>query len=235
VKKSFSLTLLLILSITINAYSQTDDNFKQYPSIDDPEVNSFIKQGLSYAIELYGEPRIPVNRVMLRYRPEGALTNLTDSRNGIFTIFLSRKINEYSFYGQLAHEIAHLLNAQLFDAYIEGLNTVFSEKLLKRSGRDWSGWEDYYREYDNPFYSATYFMMKEVTEIAGESAIRSFLSYAKYRSDNSQRMYIDIEEWISSLPAGKRGQVTNVILRHAEHVHKSANGTREKYIFMLPK
>jgi hypothetical protein len=242
-KMLLRLALLLILSTANNVYSQSrvlsKGDFKglpqQYQSIDDPKANSFLQQGLSYAIELYGEPRIPVRKVFLKYRPQGALTNLTDSGDGIFTIFLSHKPNEYSFYGQLAHEVAHLLNAQIYDAYVEGLNTVFSEKLLKRTGKDWSRWEEYYRKNEAPFYATTYFMMKEVSEVAGDRAMSNFLSYAKYNSENSQRMYIDIEEWIDSLPREKRAKVRNVILKYASNVQKSMDGIHEEYTFILPE
>lgn len=237
------LAILLILTTANSVYAQSSDlsasnlngPYAQYQAIDDPEAHSFLQQGLSYAIKLYGEPRIPVTKVFLRYRPQGALTNLTDSRKGVFTIFLSRKPQEYSFYGQLAHEVVHLLNAQLYDSYVEGLNTVFSEKLLKRSGRDWSGWEKYFKGGEEPFYAATYFMMKEVSEVAGDDAMRNFLSHAKYDSGNPQRMFIDIQEWINSIPREKRDKVKNVILKYVSNVQKSVNTMNERYTFMLPE
>jgi len=237
------LAILLILTTANSAYSQSSDlsasnlygPYAQYQAIDDPEAYSFLQQGLSYAIKLYGEPRIPVTKVFLRYRPQGALTNLTDSRKGVFTIFLSRKPQEYSFYGQLAHEVVHLLNAQLYDSYVEGLNTVFSEKLLKRSGRDWSGWEKYFKGGKEPFYAATYFMMKEVSEAAGDSAMKNFPSHAKYDPKNAQRMFIDIQEWINSIPKEKRDKVKSVILKHAPDIQKSMNTMNERYTFMLPE
>src|SRR3954454_21552388 len=138
---------------------------RQDQIIDDTEANAFVQEGLSYAIELYGEPRIAVRKVILRYKPQGSpFTNLTDARKGLFTIYLTHKPAEYAFYGQLAHEIGHLLNAQLYDMYVEGLNTAFSEKLLERTDKDWSGWAQYYKENKEPFYSATYFMMKEISD-----------------------------------------------------------------------
>jgi hypothetical protein len=239
----FRLAILLTLSMAHTSALESTNLFEgdlsafnvQHQLIDDPEALSFIQQGLAHAIELYGRPRVPVRRVLLRYRRQGALTNLTDSRKGVFTIFMSRKPEEYAFYGQLAHEVAHLLNAQLYDPYAEGLSTLFSEKMLKRHGKDWSGWEDYYRTYEDPFYAATYFMMKEVSEIAGELALKSLLSHAKYDSKNSQVMHIDIDEWINTLPREKRAAVKNVILKYAPAVQRSMKTLKDsKYAFRLP-
>jgi len=239
----FKLALLVTLSMADSAISQPanlsawgSNAFNiQYQLIDDPEALDFIQRGLAHARELYGEPRVPVRRVLLRYRPQGALTNLTDARKGVFTIFLDRKPNEYAFYGQLAHEVGHLLNAQLYDPYAEGLSSLFSEKMLKRYGKDWSGWEDYYRKYEDPFYAATYFMMKEVSDVVGEQALKSLLSHAKYDSRNSQVMHIDIDGWINSLPREKRAAVKNVIIKYAPTVQRSMRTLKDnKYSFRLP-
>lgn len=241
--KMFSrLALLLVLSIANNVLLQSsvlpegDSNVlgSQDQIIADPEANAFVREGLSYAIELYGEPRIPVHKVILKYKPQGSpFTNLTDARKGLFTIYLTHNPKEYAFYGQLAHEIGHLLNAQLYDMYVEGLNTAFSEKLLKRSGKDWSGWEQYYRENKEPFYSSTYFMMKEVSEVAGDEALQSLLSHARFEPQDSQRMYIDIEEWLKAVPREQRAQVRKVILKHAADVQKAMGSS--SYNFKLPK
>ena len=145
-----------------------------------------------------------MNRVWLKYRPPKAFTNITDAQKGFFTIFLSRRKDEYAFYGQLAHEIPHLLNARLYDAYAEGLNTVFAEKMLKQNDMDWSGWEEYYRKHNDPFYAATYLMMKDVAVVAGADSIRTLLQHAKVEPIDPQRMYIDIDAWISTLACANK-------------------------------
>jgi hypothetical protein len=241
-KMLLRLALLFIFGIGSSVYLQSrvlpkgDSNVPGWQDqiIDDPEANSFVREGLSYAIELYGEPRIAVHKVILRYKAQGSpFTNLTDARKGLFTIYLTHKPTEYAFYGQLAHEIGHLLNAQLYDMYVEGLNTAFSEKLLKRTDKDWSGWEKYYRENEEPFYSSTYFMMKEVSDVAGDEALQSLLSHARFDPKDSQKMYIDIQEWLNSLPRDKRAEVRKVILKHSANVQK-AKGSAQ-YSFILPR
>jgi len=234
-KNILRFVVLVMLSAAGSAHADSENNVNNFPSIDDPAARQFIGQGLAYATALYGEPRIPVNQVYLRYKLPQAFTNLTDAQNGIFTIVLSRKPEEYAFYGLLAHEIAHLLNAQLYDVYVEGLNTVFAEKMLKRNGKDWSGWEAYYQKNEDPFYAATYLMMKEVSAVAGDSAMHALLAYAKYERKDPQRMYIDINEWINSLPVAKRDSIKKVILKHAPDVKRSMGSATQISDFMLPE
>ncbi len=235
------LPLLLTLLLSAAAYSDPQpgsnpgESFGPYPSIDDAETQAFVRQGLAYAIALYGEPWMPVNRVLVKYKPSQAFTQVTDAPNGIFTIFLSRRKDEYAFHGQLAHEIAHLLNAQVFDAYAEGLNTVFAEQMLKRAGKDWRSWEAHYRKHGDPFYAATYFMMKEVSSHAGADSMRMLLAHATPEPAAPERMYIDIDGWIGSLPSVKRDTVTNIILKHAAQVKQAMDTVTQVYSFRLPR
>ena len=233
------LCLALLLSATAYSDSQpvntSNASFEQYPSLDDVETQAFLQQGLAYAIELYGAPRIPVNRVWLRFRPSQPFTNITDAQEGFFTIFLSRSKDEYAFYGQLAHEIPHLLNAYLYDAYAEGLNTVFAEKMLRRNNMGWSGWEEYYRKHNDPFYAATYLMMKDVVRVAGADSMRTLLRHAKAEPKDPQRMYIDIDEWISTLASANKDTVKKIILKHAAEVKRSLGTSALINSFRLPQ
>lgn len=180
------------------------------PSLENQEISSFVKEGFNYAVELYGEPRISVNQINLQLNSR-ALTALNNPETGDFTIYLNRRPSEYAFYGQLSHEIGHLLNAQLFDCYVEGTNMVFAEKMLTKKGLDWSGWESYFRQGSEPFYGSTYFMMKDVAEIAGKANMQRFLSFAIYNDDTKQWMHVDINKWLSSMSDYVRTEVKNVI------------------------
>ncbi|NEP42704.1 MAG: hypothetical protein F6K35_27175 [Okeania sp. SIO2H7] len=183
------------------------------PSLASSEISSFVKEGFNYAVELYGESRIPVNKVNLQLYSR-ALTAMEDRDNGEFTIYLSRRPSEYAFHGQLSHEIGHLLNAQLFDCYVEGMSTLFAEKMLESKGLDWSGWENYFRQGSEPLYGSTYFMMKEVAETAGKANMRSFLNFAVYNDETQKWMHIDIDRWLSSMSDSARNEVKKVINKH---------------------
>lgn len=232
----FGLVSLLFIIICSSRLSAQDNSLDKYQIIDNPEASAFVDEARSYVQQLYGMPKVSINTVTLRYCPDtGPFTNLTDEKKGIFTICLTHKPGEYSFYGQLAHETGHLLNARLFDAYGEGLCTFFSRQLIEKTGKDWRGWENYYKDGVEPFYSSTYFMMKEVAEAAGAEDIKTFFSFAKADAHSSNRMHIDIKSWINSLPIQKQQQVKEIILNHSKDVQATLIGPKRSYSFIIPK
>ncbi len=216
-----------------------------YPKIEKEEIDRFVSKGLSYAESLYGKPAVQPKKIQLRLTiPIESDVNLpkhfqrcdlTDSKNGLFTIYLSRKPSEYAFYGQLAHEIAHILNAQLFDSYIEGLNMVFAEKLLKKEGKDWSGWLKHLQNGKDPIYGSTYFMMKDVYKVAGDRNMGTFLQHTAYTDKTEKRMHINIDAWINSLPFSKREDIKRIIRKYAPEVNKAMINDPYNLTFKLPK
>lgn len=203
-------------------------------AIQDGEAYTFAQDGLTYAKSLYGEPSIPINTVLLRHA-EKPYTSITDEDKGVFTIHLSREPGEYAFHGQLAHEIAHLLNAKLYDVYAEGLCGLFSEKLLKHTGKDWSGWAAFYREGGDPFYATTHTMMKHIEAIAGKTAMKTLLGHARPTEDHPHRMYIDINSWLDKLPVQKRAKIKKVILENEPGIRESMTTVDQASTFQLPQ
>jgi hypothetical protein len=197
-------------SLTIPQVETTD------AVLNDQKISDFVKSGYEFAVKLYGQPRIPVNTVNLRLHTS-AMTSLNDANQGIFTIYLGRRPNEYSFYGQLAHEVAHLLNARLFDCYAEGLGSLFAERMLLKNGLDWSGWVNYYKQGGDPMYAATYFMMKDVSEAAGAANMKKLLSFA-VKKPGAETMYIDINAWLNSMSADSKEAVAEAINQNSAQV-----------------
>lgn len=220
------------------------DWYRFYTPIRNSQANRFLESGLKYAVALLGKPKIPVRQIHLRLstplpgyshlRSGFQLCEMNDENQGIFTIYLSRKTGEYAFWGQLAHEIAHLLNARLFDAYVEGLNTCFAEKLVKREGREWSGWNQYLRDGGDPVYGATYFMMRELEQSIGDQYMKNFLSHAVWNDTGRKRMHIDIDSWLDSLPGNLRKRAIEIILGHSSKVRAVIRGKEDDYAFMIP-
>ena len=235
--------LLMSLALTASVCSANPDWPRQYQPIDDPAAAAFIDRGLAFAKQLLGEPRVPVQRVDLRrsaplhpaskIRRGFRLCEITDPQHGVFTIYVSRAPGEYAFHGQLAHEIAHLLNARLFDMYIEGLNTAFAQRLLRKEGMDWSGWKTYL-EHQDPFYGATYAMMKRVWDLVGDQHIKTLLSYAIPSDPAHTKMRIDIDAWLDALPPELRPKARAIIREHAPAVNAAMKG-HPGYQFAQPK
>lgn len=213
--------------------------FEMYRPIDDTASRAFAERGLALATELFGPPAIPVNTLYLRHstpldpnhnlKRGFQLCEISDRQQGIFTIYLGRWPTEYSFHGQLGHEIAHLLNADLYDAYVEGLNTAFAERLLRKEQRDWTRWETYY-ENDDPFYGHTYRMMKQVWDVVGDEHIRRFLSYA-VPSGDERKMHINIDGWLDSLPDPLRTAVLDIVRRNFDTIEPLCQGC----MFLRPR
>ncbi|ABG50630.1 hypothetical protein Tery_1302 [Trichodesmium erythraeum IMS101] len=214
----------LILSPEINAL---DASFNK------PKIYSFVESGFNYSQQLYGKPRIPVKKVNLNLNTT-PLTSLDNANQGEFTIYLNRKPSEYAFHGQLAHEIFHLLNAQLLDCYAEGLATLFAEKLLTRNNLNWSGWEEYFQQGFEPFYGLSYFMMKEVSDTAGETNMSRLLEFVVYNNSMKKWMHINISEWLSSMSDNVKIEVEEVINKHITQVQQVTESNNQMYSCLEP-
>lgn len=220
--------------------------YTYYPAIKDVGVDKFVQDGIKLLTELYGEPIVPVNKVRLCYsvpldskselRKQFQLCELVDQEAGEFVIYLSHQPDAYSFHGQLGHEIAHLLNARLYDAYIEGLNTRFAEKLLTQSNLDWSGWAHYFQQANSDaFYAHTYHMMKEIDEFLIDGELSNFLHFAEPISEGSTEQKINIEAWLETLSREKRDVVKFIIFNYAARIEVARRKSHSVYNFTIPR
>ncbi|MDJ0553439.1 MAG: hypothetical protein QNJ68_03180 [Microcoleaceae cyanobacterium MO_207.B10] len=204
------------------------------PNLNNPSIYDFVESGFNYSQKLYGQPKIPVKKVNLRFNTR-ALTSLDNVAQGEFTIYLSRKPSEYAFHGQLAHEIAHLLNAQLLDCYVEGLASIFAEKMLNSQNLDWSRWETYYQQGNEPFYGLTYSMIKEVSETVGSANMRRLLDFAVYNDASKQLMHIDIDGWLSSMSDLTKTEAKKLIKKYIYQVKNVINSQNNMSTCLEPQ
>ena len=170
---------------------------------------------------------LPINR---NFR----LTETNDAEEGIYTIYLSRTPRDYAFYGQLAHEVAHLMYPNVHDAYMEGLCTVFAEKYLEAQGKSWNGWRKYFQAGHEPLYAKTYFMMRKVWDIVGNEAIGRLENYI-VTDNNTGENHFDIAQWILSLPLAQQSSVKEVIAQYALDIQLALNKeTHHPVSFYIP-
>ncbi|MCL2923862.1 MAG: hypothetical protein MGF17_04330 [Trichodesmium sp. MAG_R04] len=202
-------------------------------SFNNPKIYAFIRSGFNYSQQLYGKPRIPVEKVNLKFNTT-PLTSLDDESQGEFTIYLSRKPSEYAFHGQLAHEIFHLLNSQLLDCYAEGLATFFAEKMLTRNNLNWSQWKQYFQQGSEPFYGLSYLMMKEVSQIAGQTNMSHLLDFVVYNNYSKRWMHIDISKWLSSMSDSVKIEVEKVINKNIAQVKQVTESNNQMYSCVEP-
>jgi hypothetical protein len=143
------------------------------------------------------------------------LCECIDRTRGAFALYIASKPGSDQFYLELAHETAHLLNADLFDWYVEGANNVFAERMAAKTGRSWEPWQKlFHRGRKKEPYALAYAMMKEVMTAAGAEGMKTLLSCAEPRTDGPHQR-INISAWLATLPLQDAGRVDAAISRYA--------------------
>ena len=109
-----------------------------YQPLDDPAAEKFFFGALERAKIEFGDPVVPVNRVLFRRSKKTAaarayrigenfsLTQCVDSTNGVFVVYIGVDPGHRNFYPLLGHEAAHFINARITDWYMEGVATVLA-------------------------------------------------------------------------------------------------------------
>ncbi|MEO1125383.1 MAG: hypothetical protein AAFX95_14990 [Cyanobacteria bacterium J06639_16] len=202
----------------------------------DAGVEDFVREALGEAISRYGQPRVPIHRVEVKaIDSKYAYTVLEDEQQGLFAIYMSRHPSEYGFWGLLAHETSHLLNAQFFDCYAEGLANLFGQEMLALNGLDRKGWEEYFNSNVDPFYSTTYFMVRELDAVIDADALRTLLKFTTDLDRSDPWMLVDINNWVESLSPEMGDRVRTVVTAHYNSVKNVIDTVDERYDCLAPK
>ena len=219
--------------------------YTYYQAIKDAESEKFLEDGIELVKHFYGEPVTPIQKVHLCYSmpidPKSEMTKgfrlceLVDQEAGEFAIYLSHQPDAYAFHGQLGHEIAHLLNPSIYDAYVEGLNTRFAEKLLTKCNLDWSGWATHFQQDNDAFYARTYHMIKEIDEFLAEGELSNLLLFTEPIDDESTYQKINIEAWLKTLARDKRDVVKFIIFKYAASIEIARRESHSSYHFTIPR
>ena len=213
-----------------------------YQPINDPESDAFVAQCLGRAISEFGDPVISVNKVLLRrsrktaearkYRlgEDFSLTECVDSTNGVFAIYLAVDPGHRNYFPLLAHECAHLLNPFIFDWYMEGFATVFSEQMCEETGREWGDWKRHFEKTRREPYGLSYRMMLELKQ-AFPDEYPSIIRFTAENGHGTGRRYIDINAWLDTLPPGRCGEALDIISGYVDALRRK---TSEQYQFNPP-
>jgi hypothetical protein len=191
---------------------------------------------------VYGEPLIPVNKVMLRrsrktmearrYRidEDFSLTECVDTTNGVFVIYLGVDPGHRNYYALLGHECAHLLNPFIFDWYMEGFATVFSEEVCESASQEWGDWKRHFERTRREPYGLSYRMMRELKETLPDE-YPAIIKHTAANRGKADRRHIDIDAWLMTLPPDRIGHALEIIDRYAD---KLLRNTNEQYHFNAP-
>ena len=213
-----------------------------YEPIDDPESHAFAVEALEKAIDEFGEPEIPVNKLLLRrsrktaaarkYRisEDFSLTQCADETNGVFVIYIAVDPGHENYFALLGHECAHLLNHNVFDWYMEGLATVFSEQQCEDAGLQWGSWKRHFERTRREPYGLSYRMMRELSEKFPEE-YPSIVRYTRVADHETGKKQLDIDAWIASLSPADRGVAAEIIDAYAEGLLRKKS---PQYYFRRP-
>jgi len=195
-----------------------------YEPLESLAAEKFVSQALEKAVSIYGEPVVSVQSVLLRHSSKTHkvrnyrlavnfnLTECLDPEKGLFAIYLAAEPDSEDFYPILGHECFHLLNPYIFDWYMEGAATVFSEEFCRECGVSWAAWEKRFRrEGKKKPYSASYWMMKELKQ-AVPGHYPQIIRYTA-TSGKKDRLSIDIDAWLDTLSESERIRALNIISR----------------------
>jgi hypothetical protein len=225
----------------------------QYQSIQSPEAERLVLRGLELGRQWIGKPRLKPRRVELRLskprRPESrirqgfALTELSDPKARVFTIYLGVPPGHLTFQGQLGHEVFHVFQPYLRDVYVEGLNTYLAEKLLRTEGLPWQPWQKHFEASGDPLYGASFGLMKELAKIVGEESLFRLLLFrvkgaALPKEKGGPRTlkveHIDIDRWLASFEAAPRDKARRIIAARYLDLEALRLKTHSTYGFRRP-
>jgi hypothetical protein len=214
-----------------------------YQPIDDPDSETFLFQSLEKAVAEFGEPVIPVNKVLLRrsrkteaarrYRigEDFSLTECIDTTNGVFVIYIGVDPGHRNYFALLGHECTHLINPHITDWYMEGIATVFSEQACEAAGKEWGDWKRHFTKSRREPYALSYRMMLGLQE-AFPDEYPALVRLVVPNGRGPQWLHIDIDAWLGTLPQARREEALDIIEPHVSVLRKAVN---EQYGFAVPE
>ena len=211
-----------------------------YQPISNEKLISFLKSSIDEAVNLYGEPFIPINKVELRrsrkctnwdhlnIAEDFSLTELVPGSEGDFVIYLGVDENSEKIWFLLAHEVIHLLNPFIQDWYMEGLASYFAIEFCKQELGETGGWLEKFNKLNKEPYALSYQMIRDIAEVAPETlkSMRCFI--LKNKKDTLQ---IDVDNWLLSMSLTKRHKVLAKIKPYTTEIKKYSN---DSITFKIP-
>lgn len=246
--KVFTFALYLMAFLFSGCVGMTDGKppgpwYDAYEPITDPETEAFVFQSLEKAKAQFGEPVVPVDKVIFRrsrkteaaekYRigEDFSLTQCIDSTNGVFVIYIGVDPDHQNFYPLLGHECAHLINAKITDWYMEGIATVFSEEVCEEAGKEWGNWKRHFMRSRKDPYGLSYRMMNDLQD-AFPDQYPELLQFAVHNGKGPEWLKIDIDAWLATLPGDGVDEALDIIQPHVKVLRRRVN---EQYGFSVPE
>ena len=238
-----ALSLVCSGCLSISGDRPTGPWYEAYEPINDPASETFLFQSLELAEKQFGEPVIPVNKVILRrsrktpaarryrIREDFSLTECIDTTNGVFVIYIGADPGQPNYFALLGHECCHLINAHITDWYMEGIATLFSEEACAAAGVEWGNWKRHFERSRREPYALSYRMMRDLKS-AFPAQYPKLIHLAAPNGKGPPWLHIDIDAWIEVLPPERRAEALRIIEPHVSVLKKEVNA---QYDFQVPE
>ncbi|MBN2683820.1 MAG: hypothetical protein JXR40_00940 [Pontiellaceae bacterium] len=213
-----------------------------YQPIQDSTSHAFVADALARAVNEFGEPAFPVQKVLLRrsrkigefqnyrVREDFSLTECEDVDSGLLVIYMGLGPEDPDYWAFLAHECAHLLNPRITDWYMEGIATLFSKEVCEEQGIVWNSLRSHFETDEKEPYALSYRMMQALKEAFPEE-YPSIIRFVAPNRSGEEWLRIDIDAWIASLPAARQSEALSIIEPYAKRLVKEK---RKFYDFKIP-
>lgn len=213
-----------------------------YLPINDQETDQFVAHAFHEAIAQFGRPVIPVKKVLLRrskkkdevdqYRiaENFSLTTCIDPTNGVFVIYIAVDPSHPNYFPLLGHECLHLLNVHIFDWYMEGMATRFSEEICTKNGKPWGNWKHRFERSRREPYAVSYRMMRDLQKKC-PTHYSKLIHAVRENGKGSAKLCIDIDRWLKTLSSAEHKRALQTL---APYVKILKNQDREGYNFITP-
>jgi len=234
-KAALALTLLLSSCTQWKKGKPPGEWYESYQPIQNPQADLFVKQAISLTTTQFPDSIFPIKKIILRHSKKTtaaknyriaehfSLTECIDSTNGIFVIYIEVDPTHPSFYPLLGHECTHLINPKIFDWYMEGIATQFSEDLCKKEGKSWAEWTKRFNKNSTDPYALSYQMMHQIKQTVSPQTYAAILRYRAPNHFSPSRERIDIIAWLKTLSPKEQTKVISIIRRYEKQLlaHKS--------------
>jgi len=129
----------------------------------------------------------------------------------------------------LAHEVVHLLNPVLRDWMMEGVASWFAVAFCEEQGVEVAGWRRRL-EREKDAYALSYRLVRDLAAI-DEAAVRGLLAFAVVDEQRPNWERLDVEGWLVSMTAERRGELLAVMAPYMESLAAAAN---DEVAFTVP-
>jgi hypothetical protein len=160
-----------------------------------------------------------------------ACCEILKAEPGAYVLYLRAEPDDPEFILELLHEVAHLIDPGFYDWCVEGINTVFSQRMAERCGFSWAPWQKQFESGgDRDPYAVAWRMMSEVADAVDPADLKTLLTHRK-TWNHGERLAVDLDAWLRTLPPEARARAEAIFGRFGPILLRTK---RKENFFAMP-